>query len=83
MTAIITFDRPSVADQAGTSHVKRSRSSFFRGKYRTIDADIDKAALALDTKHPGSTALAEKKKHCEGGKFLVTDRRRCTNSNSN
>ena len=36
-----------------------------------IDSDIDKAALALDTKHPGSTVSAEKKKYGEGGKYLA------------
>ena len=36
-----------------------------------IDSDIDKAALALDTKYPGSTVLAEKKKYGEGGKYLA------------
>ena len=36
-----------------------------------IDYDIDKAALALDTKYPGSTVLAEKKKYGEGGKYLA------------
>ena len=36
-----------------------------------IDSDIDKAAVALDTKYPGSTVLAEKKKYGEGGKYLA------------
>ena len=36
-----------------------------------IDSDIEKAALALDTKYQGSTVLAEKKKYGEGGKSLA------------
>ena len=36
-----------------------------------IDSDIEKAALALDAKYPGSTVLAEKKKYGEGGKCLA------------